>query len=198
VLNELFSRRDAEAQLAERAARVLAWARELLAPAGTLLLVEPALRETSRALLGVRDRVLAAGLHVVAPCFLQGPCPALARERDWCHDAARVPSAPRVDFSWVALRAEPPPPAPPDHLRVVSDPLVEKGRLRLFVCGADGRHELTRLDRMASSANADFARLGRGDVVDVSGAIGGEGGRRIAVDTRVDRVVSKVVGSTRP
>ena len=27
-------------------------------------------------------------LEIVAPCFWTGACPALARERDWCHDAA--------------------------------------------------------------------------------------------------------------
>src|SRR5205814_1975210 len=99
LLNELFVGRADRVSL--RAQRVLAWSRALLAPGGLLILVEPALRETSRELLAVRDHLLAAGLHVVAPCFWTGPCPALARDRDWCHDAAPVPSRPRVDFSYL-------------------------------------------------------------------------------------------------
>ncbi|HVZ71765.1 MAG TPA: small ribosomal subunit Rsm22 family protein [Polyangia bacterium] len=188
VLNELFGRRDEATRVAERAARVLAWARAL-APGGTLILVEPALRETSRALLAVRDRVLAAGLHVVAPCFFTGPCPALARERDWCHDAAKVPSSPRVDFSWLALRPSPPPARLGEPLRVVSDALVEKGRLKIFACGAGGRGAYVRLDRAASEANADFARLERGDVFAFEGEppAATADGARVAADAVVTR-----------
>jgi len=164
LLNELFvGRAD---RVAMRARRVAAWARELLAPAGLLVLIEPALRETSRELLAVRDQLLASGLHVVAPCFWQGPCPALASPRDWCHDAAPVPSRPRVDFSYVVLRAEPVAPAPGLE-RVVSDPLPDKGRLRLYVCGGQGRRELIRLSRHRSEANAGFDQAARGDVLTV-------------------------------
>ncbi|HVZ88120.1 MAG TPA: class I SAM-dependent methyltransferase [Polyangia bacterium] len=163
LLNELYAERSPAERTALRAARVLAWTRALLAPAGRLILIEPALRETSRDLLAVRDRLLEAGLHVVAPCFWAGPCPALARDRDWCHDAAPVPSKPRVDFSYLVLTAEPAAPAP--LYRVVSDPLPEKGRLRLFVCGPTGRLSLVRLDRHRAPANAALDRATRGDAL---------------------------------
>ena len=128
LLNELFVDRQPAERVALRVRRIRAWS-TLLAPNGVLILIEPALRDTSRELLAVRDQVLAAGgLHVLAPCFWTGPCPALALERDWCHDAAPVPSKPRVDFSYLVLRAEPVPPAPTLN-RVVSDPMPEKGRL---------------------------------------------------------------------
>ena len=83
LLNELAT----SLSVAERAALVFFWGRELLAPGGHIVLVEPALQQTSRQLLAVRDRLVGAGFFVVAPCFWQGPCPALARERDWCHAA---------------------------------------------------------------------------------------------------------------
>jgi SAM-dependent methyltransferase len=111
LLNELFVDRTPAERVALRARRVRAWA-TLLAPGGLVILIEPALRETSRELLAVRDQVLAAGLHVVAPCFWTGPCPALAQDRDWCHDAAPVPSKPRVDFSYLVLRTEAVAPSP--------------------------------------------------------------------------------------
>ena len=129
--------------------RVRAWADALLAPGGTIVLVEPALRETSRELLARARPLLAlSDCEIVAPCFWTGACPALARERDWCHDAAPVPSSPRVDFSYLVLReAAAGAPADPAVVRIVSDPLPEKGRLKLYGCGATGRHLLVRLDR---------------------------------------------------
>jgi SAM-dependent methyltransferase len=171
LLGELFLDREPGARADARAARVLAWARVLLETRGTLILIEPALRETSRGLLEVRDRLVASGLHVVAPCFWTGPCPALSRERDWCHDAAPAPApgAARVDFSYLALRLSAPAAADTGLYRVVSDPLVEKGRLRIFGCGPAGRHALVRLDRHESDANAAFGELERGDVARVSG-----------------------------
>src|SRR3712207_8219094 len=39
-------------------------------------------------IVAVRDGLVGAGFFVVAPCFWQGACPALERERDWCHAAA--------------------------------------------------------------------------------------------------------------
>jgi hypothetical protein len=171
LLNELFVDRAPDQRVALRALRVQAWARELLAPSGLIVLIEPALRETSRELLAVRDQLLRAGLHVVAPCFWQGPCPALASERDWCHDAAPVPSRARVDFSYVVLRAQPIA-AAPGFQRVVSDPLPDKGRLRLYVCGAEGRRELVRLSRHRSPENAALDRAARGDVLSIQGGDG--------------------------
>jgi ribosomal protein RSM22 (predicted rRNA methylase) len=170
LLNELYLAEAPGARIEARARRVLAWCRALLAAGGTFILLEPALRETSRALLAVRDRLIGAGLAVVAPCFWTGPCPALARERDWCHDAAKVPSAPRVDFSYLALRATAPAASSTAYVRVVSDPLVEKGRLRIFGCGPTGRHAFVRLDRAATATNAAFAEFERGDVVTIDAA----------------------------
>ena len=57
---------------------------------------------------------------------------ALARDRDWCHDAALEPGegvgqrARRVDFSYLALRAQGEPPRDPALFRIVSDALSEK------------------------------------------------------------------------
>ena len=181
LLGELFLSEPDARRLDALARRVLAWTRELLAEGGLVVLVEPALRETSRALLGVRDRLLAAGLGVVAPCFWTGPCPALERERDWCHDAAPSPSSPRVDFSYLVLRATPQAPRP--SFRVVSDRLVEKGRLKIYACGPSGRHPFVRLDRAASDANADFGRLERGDVATIVGPIDATDGLRVGEAT---------------
>src|SRR5204863_8615054 len=147
VLNELFvSEGPPERRVERLAGLVRRWAERFLARDGRLILLEPALRETSRALLAVRDQLVAAGMRVVAPRFFRGACPALALPRDWCHDSAREAGPGgrlrRVDFSYLALAqrasgggVDEGAGVDPTRLRVVSDPLPEKGRLRLFVCG---------------------------------------------------------------
>jgi ribosomal protein RSM22 (predicted rRNA methylase) len=175
-----------------RARLVAGWCRELLAPAGTCLLVEPALRTTSRGLLAVRDRLLAAGLRVVAPCLLQGPCPALLDARDFCHASAPAIAAgrSRVDFSYLVLRppSSPAPVADPACFRIVSDAMKDKGRLRCFLCGPAGRLLATRLDRHRSPANRLLDEIERGDLVRIEGAQVAADGLRCLGDTRVERL----------
>jgi ribosomal protein RSM22 (predicted rRNA methylase) len=184
LLNELSLDLDGRARL------VAGWCRELLEPDGTCILVEPALRETSRGLLGVRDRLRAAGVFVVAPCLLQGPCPALARERDFCHmsAAAVAQGRSRVDFSYLVLRKQGVPCADTSRYRIVSDPMKDKGRLRLFACGPAGRLLVTRLDRDRSPANQILDEIERGIVVRITGVAAQPDGLRCGRDTAVERV----------
>jgi hypothetical protein len=239
LLNELLLDMQVHRQTEERLTRlaelVNRWGSDLLAPGGLIVLVEPALRETSRDLLRVRDRLLAAGrLRVRAPCLYRGPCPALARERDWCHDAAPgLETRRRVDYSYLVLDrngdelGEPvgdgegrpgPGGAGPEAswsagadgsvapeagalVRVVSDPLVEKGKLRLFVCGERGRFPLVRLDRHVSEPNRSLGALARGDLARIpalavaSQAVGNAGleaeradGQRVGTDWSIERI----------
>jgi SAM-dependent methyltransferase len=194
LLNELFLAMPPAERVQARAERVRAWSETLLAPGGTVVILEPALRETSRELLAVRDQLVAGGLHVVAPCLWQGPCPALARDRDWCHDATFEPSGVvgqrprRVDFAYLALRATGEPSQDPSLFRVVSDRLEEKGRLRLYGCGPAGRHPLVRLDRLHSDSNAAFAEAERGDLIRVQGTTTAGDGLRISADSVVEKL----------
>jgi len=188
VLNELFVG-DAPARRIDRLSQLVRrWCEDLLARDGALILLEPALRETSRVLLAVRDQVLAAGLHVAAPCFFTGPCPALRQERDWCHDSAGAESGRRVDFSYLVVRALAGPPPDPTLFRIVSDPLPEKGRLRLFACGAPGRQPLVRLDRNYAPTNSDLDRAVRGDVMRIDHTTSASDGLRIDAASSVDLV----------
>ncbi|HXU06158.1 MAG TPA: small ribosomal subunit Rsm22 family protein [Polyangia bacterium] len=186
LLGELFVDRPLEERIDERAHRVRAWTDALLAPGGTVILVEPALRETSRELLAVRDQLLAlSDLEIVAPCFWTGACPALARERDWCHDAVEMTGAPRVDFSYLVLRDRWKPLPGQLNYRIVSDPLPEKGRLKLYACGPTGRHAFIRLDRNEAPPNAAFAKLVRGDIARIAGAIDANDGMRVEPTTAI-------------
>lgn len=182
VVNELFQGPDADARRADLLEEALA----LVAPGGSLLVVEPALRDTSRALLRVRDLLVARGYAVRAPCLFRGACPALLRETDWCH-AERAIEPPAlvaqlgkaaglrkeaVKMSYLVLApkgeawAEPP---PGRVFRIVSEPLSSKGRLRYMGCGPEGRMGLSLQEKHVADANRRFEKLLRGDVVSVAG-----------------------------
>jgi ribosomal protein RSM22 (predicted rRNA methylase) len=181
LLNELDLDLDGRARL------VAGWCRDLLEPDGMCIVIEPALRETSRALLGVRDRLVGGGSRVAAPCFCQTACPALQRDRDWCHDSAEVLVAgrSRVDFSYLVLRRSVAAAGDAGRYRVVSDPIKDKGRLRFFVCGVAGRFPLMRLNRDRSAANQALDHASRGDVIVLPNAPVQADGIRVAVDTVV-------------
>jgi SAM-dependent methyltransferase len=188
LLNELWRAATPEDLPAqdERRAALLAQALAALAPGGSLVVVEPALRDTSRALLRVRDLLVARGAAVRAPCLFRGPCPALAREGDWCHAERPIEPPPlvaqigkaaglrkeavKMSYLVVAPPGEPWSAPPPGRVfRIVSEPLAGKGRRRYMGCGPEGRLGLALQDRHAGQGNRSFERLLRGDVVEVTG-----------------------------
>jgi SAM-dependent methyltransferase len=173
-----------------------------LARGAQIVLVEPALRETGRALLELRDRLLSSGsFRAVVPCFTQKPCPALAHPRDWCttdrswdpplhlSQLARelgLRADEKLSFAPLVL-ARSAQPAGDELWRVVGVPPQEKGKKRLFVCNDEGRFPVARLDRDQGARNADFGRLERGDVVRLRG-LGRRGdGLRVGPDSGVER-----------
>ncbi len=183
LVNELFRGDRADEARASLVEEALA----LVAPGGSVLVVEPALRDTSRALLRVRDLLVARGYAVRAPCFFRGPCPALLRETDWCHAERAIEPPPlvaqigkaaglrkeAVKMSYLLAApageawAEPP---QGKVFRIVSEPLPSKGRLRYMGCGPEGRMGLSLQEKHVSDANRRFESLLRGDVVLVTGA----------------------------
>jgi SAM-dependent methyltransferase len=182
VVNELFAGPDAEARRADLLEEALA----LLSPGGSLLVVEPALRDTSRALLRVRDLLVARGYAVRAPCLFRGACPALSRETDWCHAERAIEPPPlvaqigkaaglrkeAVKMSYLVLAPKGEAWAEPPRgrvFRIVSEPLPSKGRLRYMGCGPEGRMGLALQEKHVSDANRRFAHLLRGDVVEITG-----------------------------
>jgi SAM-dependent methyltransferase len=171
--------------LAERAA-LLERAAAQLRPGGSLVVLEPALRDTSRELLSVRDLLVARGYAVRAPCLWRGACPALVKATDWCH-AERTWSPPpmldalareaglhkealKMSYLVLAPRGEAWPEPPPGRLfRIVSEPLEGKGRQRYMGCGPEGRVGLALQEKHRTAANEAFFGLRRGDVVAVDG-----------------------------
>ncbi|WKX70014.1 small ribosomal subunit Rsm22 family protein [Streptomyces sp. XD-27] len=111
--------------------------------ASAVVVVEPGTPEGYLRIREARDRLVAAGLSVVAPCPHSGTCP-IAPGTDWCHFAARVSrsslhrqvkggSLPYEDekFSYVAAVREPGGAA---AARVVRKPQIRKGQVLLELC----------------------------------------------------------------
>ena len=202
VVNELFQGDGAAA----RRAALIEEALGLLAPGGSLVVIEPALRDTSRALLEVRDLLVARGLAVRAPCLFRGACPALVRPTDWCHAERPVDPPPLVDeigrraglrkeavkMSYLVLApkgegwSEPPPGL---TFRIVSEPLPSKGRLRYMGCGPEGRKGLALQEKDVTPRNRAFEGLLRGDVVEVTGVEPRGDGLRLSPESDV-RVIA--------
>ncbi|MBL8968666.1 MAG: methyltransferase domain-containing protein [Spirochaetaceae bacterium] len=101
AVNELWK---GQADRLERREALLAAALDRLAPAGFLLVLEPALLLTSREALTLRDRLASRGAPVLGPCLRQGPCPALrAGPGQTCH--GEYPWSPPEPVAGLAARA---------------------------------------------------------------------------------------------
>jgi ribosomal protein RSM22 (predicted rRNA methylase) len=202
VLNELFH--GNEDRIAKRTLFVKNMLHRLLATDGSCIIIEPALRETSRELLMVRDGLREERFSIYSPCLFGEKCSALENPKDWCHED--IPWDPpeivkeidsrtglrkdSLKFSYLVLRK--------DGLsltdihgersfRVVSDPLVSKGKIEFYVCGKGGRRLIVRLDKDKAPSNETFEKLGRGCIVAFEGLIEEEKRLKAGKDTGVTR-----------
>ncbi len=137
---------------------------EVLAPGGVVVVVEPALDETARRLMELREGLREA-VTTLAPCTHDGPCPLLARRRDWCFTvrAVRLPrdvrrraellghqSAELRYALWAFCRGHVGETRTGPPARVVSDPM---GREQVL-CAAEGE---LRVRPLAGARRGDLA-----------------------------------------
>jgi ribosomal protein RSM22 (predicted rRNA methylase) len=180
VLNELF--RNDEDRIVRRVDILNKIAKRFLAHDGSCIIIEPALHDTSREMLLVRDGLLAQGFHVYSPCLMNENCPALINPKDWCHeDVTWEPPAlikeidklaglrkDSLKFSYMVLRKDDLSLKDiygPDSFRIVSEPIISKGKIEFYLCGKGGRRLIVRLDKDKSPANEAFGAVKRGDIV---------------------------------
>jgi ribosomal protein RSM22 (predicted rRNA methylase) len=199
-LNEI----HAEAQDSiERRAALVGEALSLLASNGTMMIIEPALRETSRALHQVRDRLLQEKqCSIYSPCLHEHSCPALAKPDDWCHEE-RAWEPPGIiqeideqvgfikdalKFSYLLLRKDRKTIVErgPDVYRVVSELRELKGEQRAWLCNEQGRQEVGRQDRLASSNNGPFDHWHRGAIVQIEKIVHKERRGKVSVLGRIE------------
>lgn len=190
VLSEIDPRADPASRVAHQAALVRHVLDAVLTADGVLVIVEPALRDRTRHLHALRDRVLEGGaVSVLAPCLHSASCPMLAIETEWCHEDLPVDLPPwlvplaraaglrwqGLTFSYLVMRKGGPEPRADvgegrTRFRAVSDLLRSKGKVELFICREDGaRQRIRRLDRDAAvERGVPFEALRRGDIVTLS------------------------------
>ena len=160
----------------------------LLSPHGTLILIDPGTRASSRRLIELRDVLLEhTALNLYAPCLERGLCPSLDNPRDWCHQKLSW-SPPEIvqaidqqsgftkkkgiQYSYFTFRKDgkalihPACDFPREKVwRVVSFQIRHKGEERLFVCNGKERLMVRRLTKNISESNQDFSGALRGDSV---------------------------------
>lgn len=176
----------------------------LLAPQGTMLIVEPALRETSRALLHMRDRLLQEKhCTIYSPCLHENGCPALVNPADWCHEE-RAWEPPEIiqqideqvgfikdalKFSYLLLRKDGKTVTDrqPNVYRVVSELQVMKGEKRAWLCNEQGRQEVGRQDRLSSPENEAFNQWHRGSIVQIEKIVHKERKGKVSVLGRIEQ-----------
>ncbi|MBN8989558.1 MAG: SAM-dependent methyltransferase [Rhizobiales bacterium] len=138
----------------------------------TLVVVEPGTPAGYARIIALRERLIADGAHVAAPCPHDGTCPLVAP--DWCHFTQRLQRSrahkqvkgaelPFEDekFAYVALTREPPAARP---ARVLAQPAVSKVEITAKLCTSAG----LVLSRTPRRARADYAAARRwrwGDAV---------------------------------
>ncbi|MFD4663664.1 small ribosomal subunit Rsm22 family protein [Streptomyces halstedii] len=126
----------------DRAALVYATA----AAAQAVVIVEPGTPDGYARIIEARDRLIAAGLSVAAPCPHSAACP-IEPGTDWCHFSARVSrsslhrqvkggslSHEDEKFSYVAATRFP---TGPVRARVTRKPQLRKGQVLLELCTRD-------------------------------------------------------------
>ncbi len=185
----------------------------LLAVHGTMMIVEPALRETSRALHQVRDRLLQEKhCTIYSPCLHESNCPALVKPDDWCHEerAWEPPDSIRdvdqavgfikdaLKFSYLLLRKDGKTIVDrrPDVYRVVSELRHLKGEKRAWLCNETGRSEIGRQDRLVSPQNAALNGWHRGAIVQIEKIVHKERKGKVSVLGRIEQ--DAVVQIVRP
>jgi ribosomal protein RSM22 (predicted rRNA methylase) len=200
-LNELFP--ASVNPPAERAA-VVAQLLPFLAPHGTIMIVEPALRQTARALHHMRNHLLKKSLCTVySPCLHEGACPALDHPDDWCHEERSWQTPPAIaaidrdvgfikdalKFSYLLLRTDGRTivPRSPQTFRVVSELRELKGEKRAWLCNETGRPEVGRLDRKATPHNAAVDSWHRGAIVQIEQIVRKEREGKVSALGRIER-----------
>ena len=115
----------------------------MAAAAPTVVVVEPGTTAGYRRILAARERLVAAGMRLAAPCPQDGPCPLTGD--DWCHFASRFTRPPMLrwlkraehgyedeKYSYVAATRLAATPAPG---RILRHPRKrQKGVVRLETC----------------------------------------------------------------
>ncbi|NUM88999.1 MAG: hypothetical protein HUU37_07330 [Bdellovibrionales bacterium] len=179
-VHEIFPRPE------ERLDAILRLTREAAKRGGTrwLVLIEPALRASSRDLLDLRKGLLAARhLRLWLPCLSHRECGALRSHDDWCHEevAVNMPEwlnaigaeaglrKESVLFSYLVFSVgEHPEPErwPGDGWRMVSQRLERKGYTECHLCSPEGKIRCRVQHSKVTEENRGALEWSRGQILE--------------------------------
>ncbi|MBT3468531.1 MAG: methyltransferase domain-containing protein [Opitutae bacterium] len=181
-LNEFFAGRPIE----DVVVQLKAACRKLLKKKGLLIIMEPALRETSRNLRNIADRLLdEEDLYGWGPYLHQGPCPFQETGKFWCHEvrAWRPPNSMEyvnrrmqrkiheLKYSFISLSPSPPPASPStaEHFRMVSPMSRMKGHFLMTGVASDGQEHVYELlfRNLNTTQKRTLRKMERGDFLKV-------------------------------
>jgi ribosomal protein RSM22 (predicted rRNA methylase) len=139
----------------------------------TIVVVEPGTPAGWSRILAVRDRLLAAGANLVAPCPHALACP--LRSPDWCHFSRRVARSrmhrriksadvPWEDEKFIYIAASRHPPLPVEA-RVIAPVQVRGGTVALKLCERTGAARQPVLSKRDGARFREARRLAWGDCV---------------------------------
>ncbi len=187
-LNELWK---GQKKRGEKIAALLKNLSACLDDGGLMLLMEPALLATSRALIEARDSLIASGLKVASPCLQSAsPCPALENLNATCHaqfdwempqivaDLAALAGLNRADvkmtyfvFGRNGSQCQEVVQDQKVAALVVSEPMLNKaGRVRYVLCDGKRRFTLSAKNGDPNAAAQGFFDLKRYDKIKIAGA----------------------------
>lgn len=180
-INELWKDK---ADKVERRSEFINHIAENLKPKGLLLISEPALLETSRNLIQVRDILVKNGFGILSPCLKTDSCPALSSPNHTCHaeiqwnpcePVASIARSAKLDresvkMTFFAFSKNTSVPIQYDNAiyRVVSDGMLNKsGRIRYLLCDGEKRIPLSAKNGDLNARQKGFFNLKRYDTVTV-------------------------------
>ncbi len=158
-----------------------------LTPEGFLVIVDSSYLDTNRRILQMRDRLVEKGIPIQAPCVWRGPCPALQTQNSPCYaqrefykpylikEIQRSASINLGSLKMSYLIFRNPQASWPDldnkkYYRVISPPIESFQGRRFYLCGVEGKKNITtRLETMPHEAKA-FEYLKRGELIYVENA----------------------------
>lgn len=138
-----------------------------------LVIVEPGTPAGWKRMMAVREKLLALGAHLAAPCPHSKPCPLVAP--DWCHFSRRVARSrlhrltkrgevPWEDEKYIYLAASRTP-AAPFAARVLAPARGGSGKIQLKLCQADGSVEERLLTKRDGELFKAARRADWGDIL---------------------------------
>lgn len=185
---------------ADKIAGMFSGLKDRLSGQGNLLLIEPALKATSRAALQVRDRLLQSGWAARFPCLHQQPCPTLAAG-DSCHAESEWSAPQAVQSLWrraglakrvlkmtlLLFSPDIQAPAGPERWLAISEPRRLRTReIEVPACGAGGRVAFRLAPADAADGNRALFKLKPGEIFTVDGAEPPGPVRRLGPAARVE------------